>query len=168
MDLLDRMLQHDAWTTARLLDCARGLCDDQLDQRFEFGHASVRATFIHIIQNLCTWTDLMSGSVHPSPWIAPDAPIASLIEYQREASDRLYRLGREIADQGRLNETFVDTLDSPPRRKSFGGGLLHLATHGMHHRAQLLIMLRQLGVQDLPEGDALGWERQCVGGWEPA
>jgi uncharacterized damage-inducible protein DinB len=30
----------------------------------------------------------------------------------------------------------------------------------MHHRAQLLYMLRLLGVQNLIEGDALSWESQ--------
>jgi len=30
----------------------------------------------------------------------------------------------------------------------------------MHHRAQLLYMLRKLGVRDLIEGDMLSWEAQ--------
>jgi hypothetical protein len=29
----------------------------------------------------------------------------------------------------------------------------------MHHRAQLLYMLRRLGVADLPEGDVFSWEQ---------
>jgi uncharacterized damage-inducible protein DinB len=33
----------------------------------------------------------------------------------------------------------------------------------MHHRAQLLYLLRRLGVRDLPEGDALSWEEQARG-----
>jgi uncharacterized damage-inducible protein DinB len=33
----------------------------------------------------------------------------------------------------------------------------------MHHRAQVLHMLRRLGVSGLPEGDVLSWERQAGG-----
>jgi uncharacterized damage-inducible protein DinB len=29
----------------------------------------------------------------------------------------------------------------------------------MHHRAQVLYMLRQLGLTELPEGDVLSWEQ---------
>ena len=37
--------------------------------------------------------------------------------------------------------------------------LAHVATHGMHHRAQCLNMLRQLGAP-LPEIDLLEWQLQ--------
>ena len=45
MDLLDRLLGHDRWTTARLLNLSRGLTDVQLDQPFDVGHQSLRTTF---------------------------------------------------------------------------------------------------------------------------
>ena len=165
MDILERMLKHDAWTTSRLLDCALQLSDESLEERFDLGPGSVRATFIHIIANMQVWCDLMSAAESPSPALAPDSSIVDLHKHHATASKKLYKLARDIVDQGRLDETFIDTLDRPPRRKSFGGGILHLATHSMHHRAQLLFMLRRLSVQDLPEGDALSWEKQHIGGW---
>ncbi len=44
MDLLDRLLGHDHWTTERLLTLSQGLTDAQLDQAFDIGHRTVRAT----------------------------------------------------------------------------------------------------------------------------
>jgi uncharacterized damage-inducible protein DinB len=41
--------------------------------------------------------------------------------------------------------------------------IAHVITHSMHHRAQLIFMLRELGVEDLPEGDVLSWESQLGG-----
>ena len=35
--------------------------------------------------------------------------------------------------------------------------LLHVLTHGMHHRAQCLNMLRQLGVSPLPLSAVVEW-----------
>ena len=67
MDLLDRLLAHDTWTTRQLLLRCQQLTDEQLDQEFDI-------------------------------------------------------------------------------------------IHSMHHRAQLLYMLRLLGLTDLPEGDVLSWE----------
>jgi uncharacterized damage-inducible protein DinB len=45
-----------------------------------------------------------------------------------------------------------------PERFGRGTAMVHIATHGMHHRAQALNMLRRLGVTDLPELDAVAWE----------
>jgi uncharacterized damage-inducible protein DinB len=35
--------------------------------------------------------------------------------------------------------------------------ITHIATHGMHHRAQCLNMLRQLGVRPLPPSSVAEW-----------
>ena len=57
MDLLDRLLGHDAWTTRQLLLRCQSLSDVQLDREFPIGHATLRATFAHIIWNTEAWTD---------------------------------------------------------------------------------------------------------------
>ena len=72
MDLLDRLLGHDAWTTRQLLLRCRGLTDEQLDRRFDIGHETLRGTLVHIIGNLEVWTDLL----HERP-VRPDAATAS-------------------------------------------------------------------------------------------
>ena len=37
MDILDRILRHDAWTTGLLLRLAAPLTDEQLDREFDLG-----------------------------------------------------------------------------------------------------------------------------------
>jgi uncharacterized damage-inducible protein DinB len=53
-------------------------------------------------------------------------------------------------------------LGGTPYRFTLGAMLMHVTTHGMHHRAQCLNMLRRLalpGVSDrLPEIDVLDWQ----------
>ena len=159
MDLLDRLLGHDSWTTRQLLELAGMLSDEELDREFEIGHRTVRRTLEHIVWNIECWTDLMKGGgVRSRP--AADQPVTVLSQRHEAATVELCQFARGVVDQHRLDETFLDTLDDPPREKSFGGVILHLATHGMQHRAQLLIMMRRLGVEGLPEGDALSWENQ--------
>lgn len=43
-------------------------------------------------------------------------------------------------------------------RFSRGTAFVHVCTHGVHHRAQAVNMLRRLGVAELPELEALEWE----------
>jgi uncharacterized damage-inducible protein DinB len=163
MDLLDRLLGHDAWATRQLLGVAGTLDDDELDRPFDIGHRTVRRTLEHVVWNIECWTDLMKGEgVRPRP--AAGQSVAEIRQRHEVAAAELLRLAREVVERQRLDDTFLDTLDDPPRAKSLGGVVVHLATHGMHHRAHLLIMLRRLGVENLPELDALAWEQSLASG----
>ncbi len=43
---------------------------------------------------------------------------------------------------------------------------MNILGRSMHHCAQALYILEQLGIQDVIEGDVLGWEAQARGwGW---
>ena len=65
-----------------------------------------------------------------------------------------------MRDGHRLDDVYLDVLDEPPTPKTIGGTIAHVITHDMHHRSEILNMLGQLGVPNLPEGDVLGWEAQ--------
>jgi uncharacterized damage-inducible protein DinB len=157
LDLLDRLLEHDAWTTQRVLEFAGILSDGQLDQDFEIGHRTVRETAQHMLGNIEIWTDLMAA--RPIRRMPADKPSIVELRQRFEASfSDFAQFAREIRDTQRLNELYLDVLDQPPRQKSYGGTILHVITHDHMHRAEILHMLQRLGVQDLIEGDVLSWE----------
>ena len=74
-------------------------------------------------------------------------------------SEQLLALGKSVVDENREEEPSIDYLDNPPVLKPLGAGLAHVETHGMHHRAQCLYIMRQLGLSNLIEGDAISWEK---------
>jgi uncharacterized damage-inducible protein DinB len=164
MTIIDRLLQHDAWTTRVLLTRSAHLSNAQLDLEFDIGHRSLRRTFVHIISNMESWCDVMVGA----PQRSQSAPrrsntILELMNRLDIVSRELLALGQRIVGEGREDEYFVDYLDTPPQKKPFGAGLVHIATHGMHHRAQCLYIMRLLGVTNLIEGDAVSWEQAYRG-----
>ena len=157
LDLLDRLLEHDAWTTRRVLQFAQTLTDEQLDQDFDIGHRTVRETAQHMIGNTEVWTDLMAAR----PIRRMPAARQSVVELQRRfeaAFSDFAQVARESRDTQRLSALYVDVLDEPPRQKSYAGTILHVITHDHMHRAEILHMLDRLGVQGLIEGDVLSWE----------
>lgn len=164
MDILDRLLGHDAWTTRQLLLRCQELSDSQLDQQFDIGHRSVRATMLHIVRNMEVWTDLIAGQpVRPDEGTSPAGrSVESLIRRLDVVAAQLNAIATRTAREGRLDERWVDYLVSPVE-KSYGGAIAHVLTHSMHHRAQVLYLLRLLGVRDLIEGDVLSWESQLPG-----
>ena len=158
VDLLDRLLGHDAWTTGQLLLLCQGLTDEQLDREFDMSHRTVRATFEHLIGNVEVWSDLMASQ----PIRAKQGTsIPELTARLGRASDDLAKVSRAIAQRDGWDERWLDPLDNPPTEKTYGGSIAHVITHSMHHRAQLIYMLRRLGVEGLPEGDVLSWENQA-------
>ena len=166
MDLLDRLLDHDAWTTRQLLLRCRDLTDEQLDRAFDIGPRTVRATLLHIIRNVEVWADLMAGGpVRDNAGARPgERSVPALIARLDRAHADLGALARDVARRSAWDERWLDVMDSPPTQKTYGGAIAHVLTHDMHHRAQLLFMLRRLGVQALPEGDVLSWESQAAPG----
>jgi uncharacterized damage-inducible protein DinB len=156
MDLLDRLLGNDAGTTRQLLLLSQNLMDEQLDQPFDIGHRTLRATFSHMIGNVEVWTDLMAErEVDRSP---AGSSVADFLERHERYHSEFAELARKVQAAGRLDDTYTDTLDNPPTAKTFGGTIAHVITHNMLHRSEALHILQRLGVENLPEGDVLGWE----------
>lgn len=157
MDLLDRMLGHDRWTTARLLELSRGLSDEQLDQPFELGHRTVRATFVHMIAAVEVWNAGMSGQPHD---MRDDERSLTRLIADHEGFHAVFAaLSRQMHDEGRLDDTFLDYHGWP---QSFGATILNVAIHNARHRGEVLHMLQRLGVPNLPDGDPLEWEHQLA------
>jgi uncharacterized damage-inducible protein DinB len=163
VDLLDRLLGHDAWTTRRLLEHCRALDDERLDREHDFAHRSVRATLVHVIRNIEVWTDLMAGvPVRPNRSDEPAAnSVDGLIARLDRAADDLAAVARGVRARDGWDERWVDVLDDPPTTKTYGGAIAHVITHSMHHRAQVLLLLREVGVPAPIEGDVLSWEAQA-------
>lgn len=156
MDLLDRLIEHDDWTTRQVLARCEELSEAQLDQTFPYEHGSVRATLEHMIGNIEIWTELIGD--RPLSDADRGTSLAALEGRHADAFTAFGALARQVRDDGRLNGLWTDRLDNPPRQKTYAGAILHVILHDMHHRAQLLLMLDQLGLTNLPEGDLLGWE----------
>lgn len=154
MDMMDRLLAHDAWTTERLLEIAARLPKEALDCEFDIGLRTLRRTFDHVIHNVEAWSAELAGE----PWErATDRTIAGMIERLRVGAARLARVARDVRDHGGWDELWSPP-DAPDVQRSYGGTIAHVITHSMHHRAQILYLLRLSGVTELPEGDVLSWE----------
>lgn len=161
MDILDRLLGHDAWTTRQLLVQCHELSDEKLDRHFDIGNRSLRQTFAHIIENMEVWTDrLAERSIRE---LSSDVSIRGLLHRLTYAAKDLAEISRRIQNEGRLDRMYTDPLDEPPIPRPLGGMIVHVITHSMHHRAQALYIMEHLGLENLPEGDALDWEHKAFG-----
>lgn len=160
MDILDRLLGHDTWTTRQLLLASQSLPDDLLDKEFDIDHKSLRETFIHVIENMEIWTDLLYERAVQDK---TGNTIPELLERLSIVSRDFANLAHNIARENRYDDCFIDTLDNPPVKKTFGGAIGHVITHNMHHRAQIMFLMERAGLKNHIEGDLLSWESNSFG-----
>ena len=147
MDILDHLLEHDAAATRRHLALCRDLIPEQWHQTFAFGQGSLFGTFHHFLDSQEYWTSLLRGQPGPFSPVPSDPTEAweSLARRFEAISDVFITTARQIRDEGRLSEMFVDT-ETGPARRTYGACIVHVITHSQHHRAQALVMLDLLGV----------------------
>jgi uncharacterized damage-inducible protein DinB len=129
-----------------VLAAARMLPDEALDRQFEMGMDSLRRTLAHLYDAELWWFNNCQGNVAPgfveSPPNTALDDLASRFDALAEQRNSMLAQ-RSDADLRRV----VHAEPIPDKRRSFmlGDVLLQLCTHGTHHRAQALNMLRHLG-----------------------
>lgn len=150
------MLDHNEWANERVIDACAPLPDAQLDHPFEMGLGTLRATMTHTIAAMRLWSDRLAHR-DPRPWLdaSPDVGPAEWRRLSRESSADL----RLTAFAGPMDEIIEVRRDDKVWRYPRAHLVVHVATHGVHHRAQCLNMLRRLGADPkaLPPSSALQW-----------
>ncbi|MGI9012787.1 MAG: DinB family protein [Phycisphaerales bacterium] len=158
-DPLDILLDHNRWATNDVLDACNGLSTEQWHQAFPMGLESLHATLRHVVAAIRAWSDVLAQrEARPRLEEGGDLTVAAIKSLHDEAADEFDQLARthpldEVVTREWRGKTYTFTR---------GAVITHVATHGMHHRAQCLNMLRQLGVdtQTLPNPSVLNWTLQ--------
>ena len=150
------MLDHNEWANERVIDACEALPPERLDHPFPMGLGTLRATMTHTIAAMRLWSDRLAPR-EPRPWLesSPDIGPADWRRLSRDASADL----RLTALAGPMDEVIEVRRAEKIWRYPRVHIVVHVATHGVHHRAQCLNMLRQLGADpdSLPPSSALQW-----------
>jgi uncharacterized damage-inducible protein DinB len=154
-DPLEILLAHDQWATSQILDACAKLTNEQFHQRFDIGPGSLHDSVTHMLAAMQAWTQILAGQ-QPGARIDQDGRKRSPAELQTLLEKCT---GEFVAEVHRLplNETATRIREGKTFQFTRGAVLAHVATHGMHHRAQCLNMLRQLGVKPLPPSSVAEW-----------
>jgi uncharacterized damage-inducible protein DinB len=156
-DPLDILLAHDLWATRQILSACEKLTADQFARKFDIGPGSLQATITHMISAMSTWCDTLAER--------PLRPRIDQSGAQYSAAQSFSLLDesaaefKSLAKSRPLDQIVKRTREGKESRFTRGVVLMHVATHGMHHRAQCLNMLKHLGVSPLPMSSIAEWSR---------
>lgn len=142
--------RHDEWATRGMLERCRTLSNEQLHRKFDIGCGSLHATFLHIIGAMARWSDRISvRPLRESPEKDPrPLSIDDLLRMLDSAARDLQATARSVHEENQYDQMIEWPREGkPPYRFTKASALVHVTTHGMHHRAQARWMMRQLGIQ---------------------
>jgi uncharacterized damage-inducible protein DinB len=156
-DAIEILLATNLWANRNILRACEKLTPEQFHRRFEMGPGSLHDTTTHMLSAFAGWGDLLAGRERRPPLNA-DGRQYTVPELLKLLEEIAAEFGRAAHDHP-ISETITAARGGKSYTFTRGGIITHVTTHGMHHRAQCLNMLRHVGVNPLPLSSVVEWMR---------
>ncbi len=172
MDLTDRLVEHDNWLTARLLDAASQLTDGELDEPVvlnppttAFGEPapSIRSMLDRLVMAKEMWAASISGHTVAA---MPDTSLEGMRERLAAAGEAFARLVRDIRLRNAWDTAYVNAIQSPPETNTFGAAVAHVLAWDAVRREIVAGALLAHGI-DAVSLDPITWEHGSRAPREP-
>lgn len=151
MDSLKTLFSHHLWANLRLLAACADLSDEHLDATVSGGYGSIGDTFEHIaLAERSYFSRISTGQRYYHPEDAQSMKIAEAVESLRETGEGLIEWAGRVAAEDSVLIDWDGTARQVPKTIL----LTQAINHATEHRAQIMVILTQLGIQP-PDLD--GW-----------
>lgn len=160
MDLLTTMVEHHVWLTGEMIRLAGRLSDEQLDEVIEVSvdedRQTIRSLLSRLVGQMGMWNAAMADREYD--WSLEDHESLTSLQQRLAVEGPTYLATvREVVEQNRLDETFVDALCEPAEVFTYGGMIAHVLTFAAHRRTLVALALARHGVNELGWGDPMLW-----------
>ena len=162
MDLVNKMVEHHVWLVGEMVTRAATLPDGRLDAPIELSVEGVdddptlRSLLSRLIGQMGMWNAAIATRAYD--WdVEQHESIDSMRSRLAEEGSTFLAQVRQVTEEGRLDETFVDALCEPPEMFTYGGMIAHVLTFAAHRRTLVVGALSDAGITDLGYGDPMRW-----------
>lgn len=151
-DSLATLFGHNLWANLSLLELCAGLSDEQLDATIVGGFGSIRDTLDHIVKAEQSYFSRVStGQRLNRPDDEPPMTIAEMIDAARVTGAGFIEWAPRVQPGDTVPIDWDGTMREVPKTVL----LTQAINHATEHRAQVMAILTQLGIEP-PE--LSGWE----------
>lgn len=160
MNLLTSMVEHHIWLTGEMIARAERLTDEQLDKPIELSvdedQQTIRTLLSRLVGQMGMWNAALANRDYD--WsVEEHEPVESLRRRLAEEGPTYLGHVRQVCEEGRLDDTFVDALCEPAEVFTYGGMVAHVLTFAAHRRTLVALALDAAGISDLGWGDPMRW-----------
>ncbi len=152
--LIDQYAAYDLWANTRIVDRLLKENTAILDEYVRSSFPSLRSTAIHIRNAEAAWLARSMGL--PVQWPAEASEeIGTLVKHSTLMRDHV----RSLDDEALQANCDYKDLKGAPHSQPRVQMLMHCFNHGSYHRGQLITMMRQLELDDIPALDLVVYQR---------
>ena len=145
---------YNKWANEILLNECLKLTKEQQEQTIESSFKSIVATWLHMWDAESIWWQRLQRNVQiiiPSKTLSPSMQeVANGVTHQ----NKQWKIFLQEIDEEKLKENFnYKNLKGESFSNAVWKTVHHVFNHSTYHRGQIVTMLRQLGVQQIPQTD---------------
>lgn len=159
-EMLQQYLAYTVWANEKMFGTIGNLTEEQLHQPVISSFNSVYRTLLHMWDAESIWWQRMKLQEHinrPS-----DTFTGSLSELKQKMTQQSqqWKEWADNATEAALQHEFIYQNNKKEQFKQpIWQMLLHMVNHGTYHRGQLITLLRQLGLEQMPQTDFIVFSR---------
>jgi uncharacterized damage-inducible protein DinB len=152
---------YNLWANQRMIDTINNLSDEQINRDIVSSYRSIYKTLLHLwdVENIW-WQRLKL--VEQQVWQSDDFT-GSVMELGNNViqQSKQWKEWIDLSTPAALDHEFIYKNSKKDQYKQPVSEMLHhLFNHQSYHRGQLVTMLRQVGVTDIPNTDLISFLRK--------
>lgn len=162
-EIFEQYATYNLWANQKLIELIQSLPEAVLTQSFPSSFSTIHSTLMHMWDAESIWWQRMKLQEvinRPSDsFKGTTTDVSTSLLHQ----NKLWQTWVKNASLAALDHVFMY---QNSRREQFKQPifqmLLHVFNHGSYHRGQLVNMLRQAGVEKIPQTDFIIWSRKKI------
>jgi uncharacterized damage-inducible protein DinB len=159
-ELLQQYAGYTLWAHQKLAPVISSLSEEQLHRQINSSFSSIYLTMLHLWDAESMWyqrVKLQEIVIRPSDGFTG---IFAELNQKMIAQSQQWKDWVDNATEAALQHEFIYQNTKKERFKQpVYQTLLHIANHATYHRGQLITILRQVGVQQVPATDFILYSR---------
>lgn len=143
---LEALYDYGYWANRKLFGVISQLTPEQYTQQIGGSYGSIRNTLVHTLSAEWGWLDRCGGAKRGPKLNAADYPtFESLLQSWNKVEGYVREFLSTLKDED-VHRIIEFQFEAGPKHSMLLGELMqHAATHGVHHRGQVALLLRMLG-----------------------
>jgi uncharacterized damage-inducible protein DinB len=160
-EILLPLASYNVWANGLLIDTIRLLPEEKTTETIISSFDSLLKTLLHMWDAESIWWQRMKLS---EKIIVPSADfngnITEVIQNLQQLDKQWLEWIQSVQERMFQHEFIYQNAKREQFKQPLYQMLLHLFNHNTYHRGQLVTMLRQLGIEKLPQTDFIVWSRK--------
>jgi uncharacterized damage-inducible protein DinB len=143
---LQVLYEYDSWANNKLVEIIAQLTPEQFTQSVAGAYGSVRNTMVHVLSAEWGWLDRCGGAKRGERLKPADYPTVETLTWLWSSVERhLHEFLSGLKDEDLARVVEYD-FGQGLKTSTLGELMQHAAIHAVHHRGQVALLLRAIGV----------------------